>query len=512
MSVKFDYSCIAKGIAAGFLFSFCIAAPLRLFASDYIYKPYREFFLSQELQQKYYKIEVQTYRFLNRQHSDVNGLIESFRGTSRYSYDLLSSAFCYGKGGVLDCQSFTYDGAVAAIAYVLSGNERKAKELLRVYRKEFYLLKDNDMMGLYNSYRTDIPAGGERNLSLGIDSDRMHLGPSMWVGIAVMQYTALTGDLEFLGFAVDLAQWAERLNHYEFPDGTKGGVCMGTGWGPDWSIIYSTENNVDYYAFLKMLKEIYERGGTHIKGIYSNKGFGPENMDREINGIKRWLKEVGYDSEKKTFNCGYNEKGTDRTRALDTISWTIAALGPGELKEMGINPFTLIDFAERKFTAVNTINGQQVKGFEFTDAAGRTNKTRLIWLEGTGQQIVTYQLMSDYSEKIGLSERALEFQQKAIKYSNEMEKVSVLAGMMDGALPYVAKQLGEKEVLFSFDYGWEVPRGSKGQWVASVSSTVWRYFAASAFNPLVFDRETVNYKLFTFLEQAQAKLLKKNVQ
>jgi hypothetical protein len=507
----FDYSCRRGGIAVAILLIFGTSLAPCLSATEYIYKPYREFFLSPELQKKYYKIEVQTYRFLNRQHSDVNGLIESFRGSSRYSYDMFSSAFCYGKGGVLDCQSFTYDGAVAAIAYALSGNEGKAKDILKVYRKEFYWLKSNDMVGLYNSYRSDT-VSGDRALSTGIDGDRMHLGPGMWVGIAALQYTALTGDLEFLGFMIDMAKWARQLPHYEFPDGVRGGVCMGSGWGPDWSIIFSTENNVDYYGFLKMLKEIYERGGSHIKKIYENKNYGPREMDYELDGIKRWLKDVAYDTEKRTFNCGYNEKGPDRTRALDTVSWTIAALGPGTLKEMGINPYTLIDFAERKFSAVNTINGQQVKGFDFTDPDGRQKKIRLIWLEGTGQQIVTYQLMSDYSEKIGVKERADEYRQKAIKYSEEMEKVSMLAGLIDNALPYVSRQLGEKEVLFTFDYGWEIPRGNKGQWVASVSSTVWRYFAASAFNPLVFDRDTVNYKLFAYLDQAQAKLLHKNNQ
>jgi len=109
---------------------------------------------------------------------------------------------------------------------------------------------------------------------------------------------------------------------------------------------------------------------------------------------------------------------------------------------------------------------------------------------------------------MGLKQRAEEYRLKAIRYSDEMEKVSVLTGLVDDALPYVARQLGEKEVIFTFDYGWEIPRGNKGQAVASVSSTMWRYFAASAFNPLVFDRDNVNYKLFTLLEQAQAGLRK----
>jgi len=494
-----------RGIAAsGILFAACLFLCSFLDAADYVNKSYRTTFLSPGLAKKYYKIEVQTYRFLNRQYSDVNGLIESFRGTSRYSYDVFSSAFCYGGGGVMDCQSFTYDGAVAAIAYTLSGNQRKAKDILKTYRKEFYCLKGDDSVGLYNSYRTD--TAGDNGLNVGIDGDRMHLGPTIWVGIAALQYTALTGDLEFIAFVIDIARWARRLHHAQLSDGAPGGVCMGSGWGPDWSLVFSTENNVDYYAFLNMLNEIYVRGGKHVKGIYEGKNYGQEDMDVEMEGVKRWLKEVAYDADQKTFNCGYNEKGCDKMRALDTISWTIAALGPARLQEMGIHPFTLVDYAERKFSAFNTINGERVKGFDFTDINGRQKKMRLVWIEGTGQQIVAYQVMANYAERLGVAERVDEYRQKAVKYSVELEKISTLADLIDNALPYVAKRLGEKEVVFSFDYGWEIPRGNKGQWVASVSSTVWRYFALTAFNPLAFDKDTVNYKLFKLFERAQAKL------
>jgi hypothetical protein len=374
---------------------------------------------------------------------------------------------------------------------------------LKAYRREFYFLKNNDMVGLYNCYRTDKESNN--GLGIGIDGDRVHLGPNMWVGIAALQYTALTGDLEFIGFCVDMAKWTRQLEHHSFPDGVRGGVCMGSGWGPDWSLVYSTENNIDYYAFLKMLREIYDRGGNHIKNIYRGKNYGPAEMDHELNGVKRWLKEVAFDPDVKTFDCGYNEKGPDKTRALDTVSWSISGLGPAELKDMGIHPFSLIDFAERKFVAVNNIKGERVKGFDFTDAAGRTNKTRLIWIEGTGQQIVAYQVMADYARRLGSAERAEEFRQKAARYSDELEKIASLSGLIDNALPYTAKCLGEKEVIFTFDYGWEIPRGHKGQPVGSVSSTAWRYFALAAFNPLAFDKDTVNYKLFSLLERAQAK-------
>jgi len=87
-------------------------------------------------------MEVQTVRFLDRQQSTINGLVESFRGTSKYTFDLFSKGFCYGRGGVLDCQSFTYDSAIAAMAFTLSGQTQKARKVFDSYKKEFYMSKN----------------------------------------------------------------------------------------------------------------------------------------------------------------------------------------------------------------------------------------------------------------------------------------------------------------------------------------------------------------------------------
>lgn len=462
-------------------------------AGTYIDKEHRDYFLSEELQKKFYRIEGLTYKFIERQHSSINGLVESFRGTSRYCYDLFTRAFCFGRWGSLDGQSFTYDGATAAIACALAGRTKKAESILSVYEKEFYWLK-NDMVGLFNSYRTDVYDG--TRLPIGVDGDRIHLGPSMWVGISALQYTALTGDTQFVDFIIDIAKWAQRLNHYRFQDGKKGAVSMGFGWGPDWSVVYSTENNLDYYAVLTMIKQLYESGNSQIRNIFYRKSYTLKDIDSELEGIKRWLEEVAYDSKKKTFNCGYNEKGIDRTRALDTITWSISALGTDLLKELGINPFSLIDFAERKFLVANDIEEQRIRGFDFTDTEGRQRQLRMVWVEGTAQQILAYQAISRYCNKMGYTEKSKEYRKKAIKYSDELEKVSQLTQLIDSSLPYTCKRLGEKEIVFAFKEEWEIPRGKYGKWVASLAGTVWRYFALSGFNPLKFDTEAVSYKLF----------------
>jgi len=441
----------------------------------------------------FYNIEVQTLKFLDSQSSKVNGLIESFRGTSRFTFDIFSRAFCYGKGGVLDCQSFTYDSAIAAMAYTLAGQTRKTEKILDAYQKEFYRDK-NDYTGLCNSYRTDMT--DEQGLTIGIDGLQIHAGPALWIAMSALHYSAITHDLKYLGFVIDIVKWAQQLKHWQFEDGQRGGISMGYGCGgPDWSQVYSTENNVDYYAVLCMLKELYEMKDKEAMAIYEQRNYGLDDIEREMNGLERWMKEIAYNPREKAFYCGYNEKGAQATPALDTVGWTIAAFGPEKLHKMGIDPFCLMDYAESHFLVNSVISDELVEGFDFTDKEGRANPLRMVWMEGTGIQTVAYQIMSRYAASIGRDEKAEEYRLKAAKFSDQLEKAANAIKLTNYALPYTSKRAAEKEIIFVYAGEWELPRGNKGQWVASVSSTVWRYFALSGFNPLAFKTEIVKYKM-----------------
>ena len=463
-----------------------------VFPGDYVSREYRNYFISPGLQKKFYKVEVQTTQFFDHQRSGVNGLIESFRGSSRYAYDLFSKSFTFGRGGVLDAQSFTYDGAIATLCYLVAGQTKKVIDILEIYQSDFYVPKNGEI-GLYNSYATDqAPNGG---YPIGIDS-RIHLGPNMWVAIAALQYTAATGDMRFLGFVIDMMKWVYSLNHFHFSDGSRGGVSMGFGWGPDWSQVYSTENNIDYFAVLKMLDEIYNTGNSEARKIFKQKNFGPKDVHQEMNSLTRWFKEIVYDPVKKYMIMGYNEKGPDRIPALDTVSWAIAGIGPETLAKMGINPFSLMEFAEKNFRVSDVINGVKVEGYDFTNSNIRKNDVKMVWMEGTGFHTVAFQVMSKYADKIGMKSKAVEYRYRAIKFEEELERASILVNFMDNALPYTSKNPKEKEVLITFTDEWEIPRGNDGHWVASASSTGWRYLALAGYNPMVFDKNSFSYALF----------------
>jgi hypothetical protein len=88
-----------------------------------------------------------------------------------------------------------------------------------------------------------------------------------------------------------------------------------------------------------------------------------------------------YDKNKKTFNMGYNERGVDRTDALDTVSWAITALTPERLNELGIDPFYLMDFADEQYLVTDKIENQEISGYDFTNQQGRRKNYRMICLK-----------------------------------------------------------------------------------------------------------------------------------
>jgi len=364
-------------------------------AEEIYAKPDQEF-MSGDLQDKYDDIKTGTLRFLDSLRSPETGLLQSYKSSSLYYYIPSSNTFEKGQEPYLDNQAYTYDMATAIMIYAATGQAEKAKRIIEVLNKEFYREK-NGQIGLLTSYRCDHFAS-DKTLIMGDDGDRIHVGPSMWVALACLQYTRITGDGKYFPFVVDIAKWASALPHYKYPDGKLGGVSMGSGWGPDWSRVYSTENCKDYYSILVILSRMYSQCSDKVRQVFIDKKFTDKEMNREMAGMERWFKEIAYNKETGGFNCGYNEDGLDTCKALDTISNSISVVGPEKLKKWGIDPFGLIEFAEKYLQVKDTIKGQSVEGFDFTVPEEIGNKRRrVIWIEGTAQMVLAYKIMSQYS-------------------------------------------------------------------------------------------------------------------
>jgi len=463
--------------------------------AEIVSKIYRERFSPDDLNSNYYKLQMKTANFFDKQTSAVTGLIESFRNSSHYTYDLFTHSFIPGKSGFLDTQSFIYDGAVSSIAYLLAGQYSKAYKILKIYSKEFYFLK-SDREGLCNTYRSDL-IRTKNGLTNGIDGDRRHLGPNMWVAIAAFQYTAVTGNLEFLEFGIDILKWAEQIKHFKFQNGQLGAASMGYGWmPPDWSTVFSTENVLDHYAALSLARDIFLYSNKpEVKDFFNKANYSLKDIEKEIENIERWLKDLIYDKNKKSFNMGYSDNKIDTTDALDAVSWAIAAITPEHLETIGINPFNLAAFAKNEFLVDDKINGEKFTGYDFTNEQGRNRNYRMIWFEGTCFHIVAIQVLADYAQKTGKWQLAEQYRDHSKFLLKQVNAAAKTIGL-DGALPYTSKNPKEKERLLAFKKDWEIPRGKNGSWVASTSSTAWYLIASSAFNPLHFDRINVKYALF----------------
>ena len=113
---------------------------------------------------------------------------------------------------------------------------------------------------------------------MGGDGDRMHAGPTLWVAIAALNHAKLVRNTRYLEFVLDIVDWCRsELAYFRFPDGERGGISMGMGWGPDWNKIFSTEHNVDYFSVLQMLHEIYKESPREVR-----RHFPPEAHRRRV--------------------------------------------------------------------------------------------------------------------------------------------------------------------------------------------------------------------------------------
>ena len=159
---------------------------------------------------------------------------------------------------------------------------------------------------------------------------------------------------------------------------------------------------------------------------------------------------------------------------------------PEYFEKMGVDIDRLIKNTENYFGSTYTLpNGIVVKGFDFTDKEGTGySRDMLVWFEGTGQMVVAYNELANYYYNKGNAEKADFYKNKAIRYTNDMFAFTRYYGL-NGALPYMAICLDEKQVVKTLKYEWEIPRGRRGKWVKSISSTMWFLYAVCDFyNPM----------------------------
>lgn len=350
----------------------------------------------------------------------------------------------YEGDSILDDVAFTYDQSLVVQALVIYGDTEDAQNLL-----DFFKYKAPKSKGAFaNAYEVN---------SGSIAEHQVRVGPNVWLGIAAVQYMDIVGNREYIGLAEDIAGWVIDLQNEDPGGGVRG--------GPDvtW---YSTEHNLDAYAFFLMLGSLT----------------GSEKYKKAAGKCLEWIKENAF-TETGRINRG---KG-DATIATDTFSWAIAALGPVVLMEAGMNPEDIIKFAEEhcKVTVkFERPDGKIVKitGFDF---AKNTHMARggVVSSEWTAQMVVSIKIMRDFYNDLGDLKRGHIYGGKYNFYLSQLEKLIISSpsklGQGAGCLPYATQ--GNVDT----GHGWRTPNG---KYTGSVSGTAYGIFAIKGYNPLVLAR------------------------
>ena len=364
------------------------------------------------------------YQWLKVHQNPRTGLVMSFEGDS----DIAGWAFIY-------------DQSLVAQAYIYFDDFERARRILNFFSRKAKM--ENSLF--FNAYYASEGDPAEYVV---------HIGPNLWVGIAICQYTKKTKDYSYLNLAEALAGAVMRLQNEDPEGGIRGGPQLG--W-------YSTEHNLDAYAFFRMLHMLT----------------GKEQYDLAAEKVLDWLLKHTYDRTDIPIKRG---KG-DSTIATDTYAWSIAAIGPEKLEAIGMNPVRILEFAEQNCGI--TVNftrpeGQtvQIKGFDFAPQRN-TGRGGVVSSEWTAQMVLAFKTMGDYYNKKGMLEKASTYVAKADDYlsglGNMLISSSSASGQGEGCLPYATQDYVDT------GHGWMTP---KGRSTGSVAGTAYMLFAYYNYNPL----------------------------
>jgi len=343
----------------------------------------------------------------------------------------------------LQDKAFTYDQALAALVFLVNGLPDRASAVLSFFaeRRE---------TPFFNAYDAAFKSPSESEI---------RTGPSIWIGIAAVQYEARFHSGRYIGLARRIGDWVIRFQDSE------GGLPGGP--RDKW---YSTEHNLDAYAFFTMLHEMTQ----------------DPRFAQAAEKSFAWIKKYAFSQQ-----GGMNRGKGDATIATDTFSWAIAGIGPEKLLAAGFDPDEIIDYAEKACAVtvmVRLPDGTSTKasGFDFGKSA-HIGRGAVISTEWTAQMIVTYQALARYYLEQGQTPKYERYRQKADFYLAELQKLAITSpsrtGQGRGCLPYATMDNVDT------GHGWRTP---KGQRTGSVAGTAYGIFAWKRFNPLQIDSKRKN--------------------
>lgn len=364
------------------------------------------------------------YRWLKVHQNQRTGLIMSFEGDSD-----------------IENWAFTYDQSLAMQAYITYSDFERARKILDFFQKKAKRIDGR----LLNAYYVNDGSPAEYVV---------HSGPNIWLGIAILQYTKKSQDFSYLDLAEDIGRATMYLQSQDADGGIRGGPNI------EW---YATEHNLDAYAFFNMLYKIT----------------GKQEYAQARDKVLSWLVKHTYDRIDIPIKRG---KG-DSTIATDTYAWSIAAIGPEKLEELGMNPDRIIEFAEENCSVEVSFERPEgkavkIKGFDFA-AQRHIARGGVVSSEWTAQMVLSFKIMADFYYKKGMIAKARSYELKADTYLAELGNMLISSpspsGQGESCLPYATQDYVDT------GHGWMTPKGSR---TGSVSGTAYAIFAYYKYNPL----------------------------
>lgn len=264
---------------------------------------------------------------------------------------------------------YTYDQAVAAIAFLARGDTTNAVKVLDALKSMQY-------------------ADGSWNTAYycktkGVQESQKHVGPVLWIAMAVAQYEKQTGDTAtYRAMAENAINWSLQFQQAD------GGINGGLDYNGTLLTWCSTEHNEDAYAALTYFG--YSAAAAQVKGFLDN---------------------VVWDGTNNRWYGGRN----DTRDPMDVNSWGVSALGASGTHDYQLS----LDYVMTHHR--NTQTGRfgrttiTVDGFDFDSDKDD------VWLEGTAQMVVAFQV-------VGRTADATYFTSEIIK-----------AQSTDGGVPYSLK-------------------------------------------------------------------------
>ncbi|WP_084639463.1 hypothetical protein [Geitlerinema sp. PCC 9228] len=267
--------------------------------------------------------------------------------------------------------AFTYDNAVAAIAFIATGDRLRAKQLVDslVYAQNhdrFY--EDGRLRNAYQGGKLDatadpmpLPGWWDRDRAQWVEDAYQvgsETGNMAWAILAWLSYYEIYGNRTYLQAATRLGKWIEANCR---DTRGRGGYTAGfRGWEPEPTPLRykSTEHNIDLYVAFSRLYQ-HTRRDMWREGALAAKQF----------VMSMWDQQAG------KFWTGTTPDGVTINRTvipLDIHSWALLAFSEKDLP----NTQQILDYVET--------HHQTEDGFDFNqDGDG-------IWYEGTAHMALAY--------------------------------------------------------------------------------------------------------------------------